>query len=140
MNTATDASPLPSGGVQLVDSAQLGPWLARSHGKLRRYLIDLSGCRDKAGVMAVLAAKLPLPAEFGANWDALADSLRDLVLAGPAAGTALVLAHADGLRVTAPADFDRLLAVLDDACAFADAQQHRLLACVGLECLELPRP
>ena len=39
--------------------------------------IDLAGCRDKAALLRRLAFALPLPADFGDNWDALADCLRD---------------------------------------------------------------
>jgi RNAse (barnase) inhibitor barstar len=39
---------------------------------------DCAQARDKAGVMAALAAGLGLPAHFGANLDALYDCLTDL--------------------------------------------------------------
>lgn len=39
---------------------------------------DLQGVKGKQNFLAALAAAAHLPAEFGGNWDALADSLCDL--------------------------------------------------------------
>lgn len=54
--------------------------------------VSLKGCRDKAELMARMAAamRFPEPSPFGANWDALADALRDLEW-WPADGYALVI-------------------------------------------------
>ena len=54
--------------------------------------VSLKGCRDKAELMARMAAALrfPEPPPFGANWDALSDALRDLGW-WPADGYALVI-------------------------------------------------
>jgi len=40
--------------------------------------IDLSKVRTKADLMAALARSIAVPADFGHNWDALADVLQDL--------------------------------------------------------------
>jgi barstar (barnase inhibitor) len=40
--------------------------------------IDLSKARTKAGLMAALGRSITVPADFGHNWDALADVLQDL--------------------------------------------------------------
>lgn len=54
--------------------------------------VSLKGCRDKADLMARMAAAMryPEPPPFAANWDALADALRDLEW-WPAQGYALVI-------------------------------------------------
>ncbi|MFF9913127.1 barstar family protein [Streptomyces sp. NPDC013457] len=41
-------------------------------------VLDLNGIVDKAGFMDRCSTALGLPAWFGRNWDALADSLTDL--------------------------------------------------------------
>nr|WP_277349780.1 barstar family protein [Planosporangium thailandense] len=40
-------------------------------------------CRSRAGLFSEWAARLSLPEYFGRNWDALADSLADLVAEAP---------------------------------------------------------
>ena len=40
--------------------------------------IDLSKARTKADLMAALGRSIAVPADFGHNWDALADVLQDL--------------------------------------------------------------
>jgi hypothetical protein len=40
--------------------------------------IDLSKTRTKADLMAALGQAIAVPADFGHNWDALADALQDL--------------------------------------------------------------
>jgi hypothetical protein len=79
---------------------------------------DLTGCAGKDGLLRRLSVSLELPTGFGDNWDALADSLRDLRWM-PAWGYVLLFDHADDLRLAAPADFDILLGILDDAATFA---------------------
>jgi RNAse (barnase) inhibitor barstar len=64
---------LPLGDRRPADLARQ----ARRTGQLWLHA-DCTGARDKAGVMAALAAGLALPAHFGANLDALYDCLTDL--------------------------------------------------------------
>ena len=54
--------------------------------------VALKGCHDKADLMARMAEAMHYPqlGQFGANWDALADALRDLDW-WPAEGYALVI-------------------------------------------------
>jgi RNAse (barnase) inhibitor barstar len=114
-------------GIDLRDAARSGAYPctgdeldtlaadARRAGLLARR-IDLRGCRDKHDLLARLAAALALPAHFGRNWDALADSLRDLAWL-PAPGYALLFGHAVDLRRNAPADFAVLRELLAGAAA-----------------------
>lgn len=76
--------------------------------------IDLSGCRDKAGVLDLIAEALRFPDWVGDNWDALADALNDLSWL-PANGYLLLLEHAGAWRDHAGADFEVLLDILDQA-------------------------
>lgn len=50
---------------------------AREHG-WRVVDLDCSGARDKQGFMQVCREAFSFPDWFGANWDALADSLTDI--------------------------------------------------------------
>lgn len=80
--------------------------------------IDLGGCHDKASLLRRLAGALTLPADFGDNWDALADCLRDPRWQ-EAWGHVLLFLHCADLRAQAPNVFAVLLGVLDDAATFA---------------------
>ncbi|WP_199099162.1 barstar family protein [Dyella sp. ASV21] len=64
-----------------------------------------------------LTVALRLPADFGRNWDALADSVRDLSwLKAP--GVILLLDHAEAMRNADEDDFDTLLDILEEAVDF----------------------
>jgi len=52
---------------------------------------DLKGVKGKQNLLNTLAAAAAFPAEFGVNWDALADALCDLSWCGEAAGYVLLL-------------------------------------------------
>lgn len=80
--------------------------------------VELGECRDKATLLRRLAFALRLPADFGDNWDALADCLRDPSWQ-PAWGHVLLFEHSQTLRDTDPDSFAVLLGVLDDAATFA---------------------
>ena len=76
--------------------------------------IDFTGCAGKDEALARIARALAFPDWFGANWDALFDSLCDLA---PAPGYLLLLEHADAWRAAARADFDTALEVFNEAAA-----------------------
>ena len=76
---------------------------------------SLEDCRDKADLLRRLAASLRLPADFGHNWDALADALRDFAWLGRHGGYLLLFDRADGMRQAHEEDFDTMLDILDEA-------------------------
>jgi len=78
--------------------------------------VDLHGVEDRAGLFDAFADALGFPDTFGANWDALADSLGDLSWL-PAPGHVVFLDHCIGLREAAPDQFATLLDILDEAAA-----------------------
>jgi hypothetical protein len=92
---------------------------------------DLAGCHGKAELLQRLAVSLVLPADFGHNWDALADCLRDLGWL-PAWGHVLLFGHADELLREADGDFDVLLGILDDAATFAQDADRPFFAFLAL--------
>ena len=82
---------------------------------LSRLQVDLHDCTNKAETMDRLVQGLRVPPGFGANWDALADSLRDLSWLGDSDGYVMLLAHGQTLRDASEATFDTLVDVLDQA-------------------------
>ncbi len=110
------------GGIYDLDArdfAALGAQARRHELALSR--IDLAGCTGKHAVLVRIAEALRLPEDFGFNWDALADCLRDPAWQ-PAWGHVLLFEHMEALRDTAPHDLAILRGVLDDAATFA--QEH----------------
>jgi len=84
--------------------------------------VVLKDCHDKAGLMARMADAIhyPDPAQFGGNWDALADALQDLGW-WPAEGYALVI-DARGFSDSGHDPLiPQLIGVLRDARAFWQA-------------------
>ena len=108
----TDSS---AGGVFFVIEEDLDPLAAQGaeHG-LFVARTSLRGCTGKEELLRRLQASLTLPADFGDNWDALSDSVRDLGWL-PGEGFLLLFDHADDLRDASEEDFDTLLDILDEA-------------------------
>ena len=79
--------------------------------------IDGGAAHDKPGLMTLLARALQLPPSFGANWDALADSLQDFSWR-PAPAYVLHVAGAEALRQALGADWGRLLEVLQATAGY----------------------
>lgn len=84
---------------------------------LRYRLVDLHGVGSKADLMSALAKGLELPRHFGANWDALADSIEDSDWLGPH-GIAIVLRHTSAFRKAHPADWETLSDILGEAAEY----------------------
>ncbi len=106
------------GGIFFVTSDDLDP-LADAAGMqgLRVCRINLAEYRDREALFDQLTAALRLPADFGRNWDALADSLRDLSwLKAP--GYILLFDCAESMRDANEEDFDALLDILEEAVDF----------------------
>lgn len=81
---------------------------------LRHYAADLRGVTSKVELMKALAAGLKLPAHFGANWDALADSLEDDDWLGRK-GAVVVLEHSSAYRKAHAADWSMLQDIFAEA-------------------------
>ncbi|WP_320669610.1 barstar family protein [Patulibacter defluvii] len=93
-------------------------------------VIDLDGVLDRGALMRAFARDLPTPAGFGANWDALADVLRDLSWR-PADGYRLELRGAGPLTVADPRSWQILREILDEARAFWSAQDVPFDVAIG---------
>jgi len=97
-----------------------------SDGLTGRYVatLDLTGVTDKAGLMDRVARDLALPAWFGRNWDALADSLSDpTVWPEPAgdSGLLLVVLGWQGYAAARPEEWETARDVFTQAMATTQA-------------------
>ena len=120
------------GGVYDVDAREFDAIVRQARqAELALCRVDLADCTDKAGLLRRLAFALRLPPDFGDNWDALADCLRDLGWL-PAWGHVLLFEHADELRQYASADYDILLGILDDAATFGAEHDRPWFAFLAL--------
>ena len=90
---------------------------AAHHAKLRYLDVDLSHADDRATLFAALAKGLELPAHFGNNFDALADSLEDRDWLGKS-GCAIRLGHATHYRKSHPHEWSTLEEILSEASTF----------------------
>ena len=97
-------------------SDQLRAW-AKASGQ-RFVLADLSGCKDKPAAMRMLGHAFGLPGWFGANLDALYDSLTDDETWPAGAGAVVVL---DALPSTESFGVEERDALLD---VFRDVAEH----------------
>lgn len=100
--------------------------------KQRVVRIDLAGCRDKAALLARVAAALEFPDWFGHNWDALADCLADLGWL-PEDDLLLLLENVAGLRAAAPVDYKVALEILAEVSGAWHARGRAFEVAVMLE-------
>lgn len=114
MNPSAPPRPDPVGALALAARCA-----EASAAGARILLLDLAGCADKAGLLDRAALAFELPAWFGHNWDALADSLGDLSWIG-APGYLLVLGRWQAFAAAQPGLWDTLCEILAEA-----AQIHR---------------
>jgi RNAse (barnase) inhibitor barstar len=110
-----DFSHAQDGGIFFVTSEDLEP-LGEAAGMqgLRVCRIDLGDYSDREALFDRLTQALRLPEDFGRNWDALADSMRDLSWL-KATGYILLFDRADDMRESNEEDFDELLDILEEA-------------------------
>ena len=103
-------------GVYRVMRADLVPLLALAQDEfVTVHDIDLHGIDDKPALLARIAEALAFPTDWGRNWDALADQLRDLGWLPESRGYILLFTHAASLHANDPASFSTLLSLLADA-------------------------
>jgi len=83
-----------------------------------RYLVaDLSHANSKNDLMKALDSGLKLPSHFGANWDALADTLEDDDWFGNA-GAVVLIQHANAYRKAHAQDWTTLEDILAEAADY----------------------
>jgi RNAse (barnase) inhibitor barstar len=112
-----DLSDLEQAGVHAWsgDAATLSN--AASANGLKYLAANLQGVVSKADLMKALDKGLGLPEHFGANWDALADSLEDEEWLDHR-GAVVYLQHAAGYRKAHPQDWTTLEDILAEAADY----------------------
>jgi len=84
----------------------------------RTYVLDGRRIGSKLELLDACQVAFDFPEWFGRNWDALADSLRDLSWAAVDAGRLVRWTDAAALATSDPPAFGTALDVFRDACAF----------------------
>jgi hypothetical protein len=109
------ADPTQSGAFY-IDAGDLEPlMLAAADVGLQSVSVNLGSCRGKPELLQCFVDALMIPAGFGYNWDALADSLADLSWL-PAPGYVVGLEQTQALQRAQPDEFAALVGVLEDTC------------------------
>lgn len=80
--------------------------------------VDLGAIQDKAQLLSALARACAFPGTFGANWDALADSLQDFSWKPALGGYVLHLRNAARTTQVLERDWAVLVQIFDDAAAY----------------------
>ncbi|MBC3931826.1 barstar family protein [Undibacterium curvum] len=108
-------SALPLASVLPLQASQATHWQqqAASHEQLY-FHVDLAHATSKKAVLSAIGQALHFPSHYGANFDALADSLSELD-AGQATGIVLVLENLPVLADFDAAATDILLQMLQDS-------------------------
>lgn len=133
MSATIDLADPQRNGVYLVDETDLADLEHAARAQAHRVCrIDLAACRGKAPLLERIAAALEFPDTFGANWDALADCLRDLAWLPGTGGIVLLFDHAEALRDAAEQDFDSLCDILQDAGEFWKASATPFFAFLAM--------
>lgn len=102
-----------------LDPQPLAPALEAAHAAgWATVRLDLEGVRGKAELMRRCGVALRLPEWFGGNWDALADSLRDLSWLPEAAGRLVAVTSWREYAAARPGDWGTLVEILEEAVDF----------------------
>lgn len=112
-----DLSDLEQAGVHAWSGDAKALASAATASGLKYQAADLSGVTSKTDLMKALDQGLELPSHFGANWDALADTLEDEDWFGRS-GRVVVIQHANGYRKTHPQDWSTLEDILAEAADY----------------------
>lgn len=112
---------------RVLSAAQSGVYLAPAdvaalraatiRAKFAWFELETAGARDKPQFLAACAKSLEFPEWFGANWDALADCLRDFSWRG-APGYVVLWRGGAALAAAAPESFATALEIFRDAASY----------------------
>ena len=112
-----DLSDLEQAGVHAWSGDAKALASAATASGLKYHTADLSGVTTKSDLMKVLDEGLKLPSHFGANWDALADTLEDEDWFGRS-GRVLLIQHSSGYRKGHSQDWSTLEDILAEAADY----------------------
>ncbi len=107
-------------GVYRLRARAASPAIADLAGRSgwRCFHLDGESIAAKAGLLAACARAMSFPRTFGGNWDALADSLRDLSWAPAGRGYLVLYDHVDRLANAQPRDLAVALDIFQSAAGF----------------------
>lgn len=91
--------------------------------------LDLRSARDKSALLSEFARALEFPADFGHNWDALADSLQDLSWLRWSR-LAVEIRGSEAFRRHAADDWNTALDILRDAAKYWGSHHRSLVVLV----------
>jgi RNAse (barnase) inhibitor barstar len=124
-------SPDRAGVYHLTGDARELAQAAESAG-LAVYRIDIGHAHDKKDFLAHLSRAMGFPASFGGNWDALADSLKDLSWTDPhAAGWVVVLEKSKHFCAGHRHEFEEAMDIMAEAAEFWRAEARPLWTLIG---------
>lgn len=112
-----DLSDLEQAGVHAWNGEAKALETAAASSGLKYLAADLHSVTSKNELMEALDKGLKLPSHFGANWDALADTLEDEDWFGHS-GAVVVIQHANGYRKNHPQDWSTLEDILAEAADY----------------------
>jgi RNAse (barnase) inhibitor barstar len=98
------------------------------------FTINLGSVQGKEALLTEMSKSLRFPAYFGYNWDALADSLRDMSWAGVRAPWILFLDSGGYFAESNPDDWPTLLDILEAAIEFwrgRGSPLYVIVACIS---------
>ena len=104
-------------GVYLAPSRMAGLRQAAAERDLAWIELDPSGARNKGELLKACASVFDMPDEFGSNWDALSDCLRDLSWRREQ-GYVIIWRGASTLAEAAPGDFSVALEIFSDVATY----------------------
>ena len=96
------------------------------------YRIDIGHAHDKKDFLAHLARAMGFPASFGGNWDAMADSLKDLSWTDPkVAGWVVLLEKSKHFCAGHHHEFKEAMDIMAEAAEFWRGQGRPLWTLIG---------
>lgn len=90
--------------------------------------VNLARAGDKREFLAACAKSLRLPRSFGANWDALADCLKDLL-----SDSVVNCRNCEMFAEAAPDDYATALEIFQDAASFWEDRSSAFVVLVDAE-------
>ena len=127
-------------GVYLAPAGVRALRAAVTEAKLAWFELDATSACDKQRFLAACAKNLGFPEWFGANWDALADCLKDFSWRR-APGYLILWRDAAALAAAAPDDFATALEIFSDAASYCKTRGGTFIVLLDEEPagIKLPR-
>jgi RNAse (barnase) inhibitor barstar len=129
MDASVFADPAKAGVYHLSGDARQVAQSAQDAG-LTAFRIDIGHAHDKEDFLGDVSKALNFPATFGGNWDAFADSMRDLSWL-PGKGYVIILEKSKHFAAAHKHEFDEAIDVLKEASTHWKASGKPFWALIG---------